>query len=147
MNARWRAQPAADLPDLIVFDGDCVFCSRWAHWVHQRDPSGRFKFVAIQSPLGRLFAERFGIDAEPPQTNLAVIDGEAQFKSDASLAILATARGWRWVKVLAAMPSPIRNWLYDVVARNRYRLFGRREACWANDPVLKARVVNTLDEL
>jgi predicted DCC family thiol-disulfide oxidoreductase YuxK len=143
----WRRQPAPDLPDLIVFDGDCVLCSRAARFVHAHDAAGRFNFVAIQSPLGRALAKRFGIDADAPETNLAVVQGQAHFKADAGLEILSASPRWRWMRAAKAIPRPVRNWLYDRLARNRYKIFGRREACWANDPSLKARVIESEVEL
>ncbi|MBS0384742.1 MAG: DUF393 domain-containing protein, partial [Proteobacteria bacterium] len=67
---RWKAVAAPDLAqDLILFDGDCVACSRSARFVHERDIARRFRFVAIQSPYGRSLAARFGIDPGAPETN------------------------------------------------------------------------------
>lgn len=142
---RWHAVAAPDLTqDLILFDGDCVLCSRWARFVHERDGRHRFKFVAIQSPFGRSLAKRFGIDAEAPQTNLAIIGGRVFFKSDTALSILGTLPGWGWTSIALIVPRGARNWLYDRIARNRYRWFGRRERCWADDPAFRNRIVENL---
>lgn len=137
----WAERAAPDLPDLIVFDGDCVLCSHWARFVHERDPNGRFKFVAIQSEFGRSLAARFGVDVDAPETNVIVIGGVARFKSDAAIALLAALPGWAWVRALRLAPAPLRHWLYDVIARNRYRWFGRRARCLADDPSLQARIL------
>lgn len=138
---RWDAVAAPGIADLILFDGDCVLCSGAAHFVHKRDPAQRFKFVAIQSDYGRALAMRFGIDADKPETNVAVVDHVAHFKADSALAVLAALPGWRWTRITHIVPRPLRNWLYDRIARNRYALFGRREQCWAGDPALKARIL------
>jgi predicted DCC family thiol-disulfide oxidoreductase YuxK len=139
---RWDAVAAPELErDLILFDGDCVLCSRRAHFVHNRDQEGRFKFTAIQSDYGRALAARFDIDPLEPQTNLAVIDGRVLFKSDMALAVLAHPPGWGWTRVARILPRALRKWLYDRIARNRYRLFGKRERCWVDNPALKARIV------
>jgi predicted DCC family thiol-disulfide oxidoreductase YuxK len=139
---RWTPVDAPDLTqDLILFDGDCVLCSHWARFVHERDRAGRFKFVAIQSPYGRALAARFGVDAEAPQSNLVAVSGRVSFKSDAALDILALLPGWRWTRAARAVPRPVRDWLYDRIARNRFRLFGRRERCWVADPALAQRVI------
>ncbi|WP_395646896.1 thiol-disulfide oxidoreductase DCC family protein [Terricaulis sp.] len=138
---RWAAVAAPDLGDLILFDGDCVLCSGAAHFVHKRDRAQRFKFVAIQSGYGRVLGARFGIDADAPETNAAVVDGLACFKAEAALSVLAALPGWRWARIANALPRPARNWIYDRIARNRYRLFGRRDRCWAGDPALAARIV------
>lgn len=138
----WEAVAAPDVDqDLIVFDGDCVLCSYWARFVHEHDAAHRFKFVAVQSPFGRALAAQFGVDADAPQTNLTVINGRAYFKSDAAIEILAVLPGWRWVRVARIAPSWLRNRLYDIVARNRYRWFGRKVRCWAGDPAFKARIL------
>jgi predicted DCC family thiol-disulfide oxidoreductase YuxK len=138
---RWAAVAAPDIEDLILFDGDCVLCSRAAHFVHERDTTHRFKFVAMQSDCGRALAARFGIEADNPETNIAVADGVAHFKADAALAVLARLPRWRWTRMAHVLPRAARNWLYDCIARNRYQLFGRRERCWAGDPVLAARIL------
>jgi predicted DCC family thiol-disulfide oxidoreductase YuxK len=138
----WDAVAAPDLTqDLILFDGDCVLCSRSAWFVHQRDPAQRFKFVAIQSAFGRALAVRFGVDPDAPQTNLVVMSGRAYFKSDAALAILGALRGWRWTGLARLAPRALRNWLYDRIARNRYQWFGRRTQCWAGDPAFASRIL------
>lgn len=139
-----RSVAAPDITqDLILFDGDCVLCSRGAHFVHANDPAGRFKFVAIQSPYGRALAQRFGIDPDAPRTNLAVIDGHAFFKSDAALSVLGAMPRWRWTGVARLAPRPLRNFFYDRIARNRYRWFGRRERCWAGDPAFRDRIIES----
>ena len=139
---RWETVAAPDIQqDLILFDGDCVLCSRAAHFVHARDAARRFKFVAIQSEFGRTLAARFGVDADAPETNVAVVDGVAHFKADAALAVLAALPGWRWGRLAKLAPRAVRNWVYDRIAGNRYRWFGRRERCWVGDPALAARIL------
>jgi len=138
---RWDAVAAPDVQDLILFDGDCVLCSHWARFVHERDAAQRFNFVAVQSPYGRALAARFGIDPDKPQTNLAVVNGRASFKSDTPLAILGALPGWGWTAVARIVPRPLRNWIYDRIARNRYQWFGRKAQCWAGDPAFSARIL------
>jgi predicted DCC family thiol-disulfide oxidoreductase YuxK len=115
--------------DIILFDGVCVLCSRWYRFVTARDRAQRFRFVAIQSPEGRALAGRFGIDPDNPDT-FALISGDtAYLRSDAALRILRELPRWRWSAVLRAIPAPVRDALYGIVARNRYRWFGRLDAC------------------
>jgi predicted DCC family thiol-disulfide oxidoreductase YuxK len=138
---RWDPVAAADIDDLIVFDGDCVLCSRLAHFVHERDAAQRFKFVAIQSEYGRALAARFGIDADNPPTTVAVVDGVAYFKGDAALVVLEKLPQSAWTPIARTLPSALRDWLYDRIARNRYQIFGRQERCWAGDAALVERVL------
>lgn len=144
----WRPQPASDLPEgLILFDGVCVLCSGMVAFVIPRDTAGRFRFVAIQSEAGTLLARRFGIAADDPQAVAVVRNGLAHFKADAAIAIGRGLPGWSWVVVLKAVPRPIRDFLYDRIARNRYRLFGKRATCLMPTPEIRSRFIATMPEL
>jgi len=109
--------------------------------VHRRDHAFRFQFVAIQSEYGRALAARFGIDVDAPQTNLAIVDRVAYFKLDAALMVFAALPGWGWSRWLRTAPRALRDGFYDLVARSRFRLFGRSPQCWVGDPTFAARVV------
>ena len=127
---RWSPRPAPGEPDgLILFDGVCVFCSRWVRFVIDRDTQRRFRFVAIQSEVGRALATRYGIDPDAPQTNAVILDGRIWFKSDAALAVLSELPSTRGLGVLRAVPTGLRNPIYDLIAQNRYRIFGRTDVC------------------
>ena len=130
MRRDWQSVAATDLPDrLILFDGVCVLCSGWVNFVIRHDPAARYRFVAIQTPLGHRLAERFGIDPETPESNAVVVDGRAWFKLESALMVVRDFPGWGWTRIAYTLPRAVRNFLYDRIARNRYRLFGRHEAC------------------
>lgn len=144
----WRPQPAADLPDgLVLFDGVCVMCSAWVGFISPRDPQRRYRFVPIQSELGAILAARFGIDPAMPQSNAVVRGGRAWFKSDSALAVARDLPGWRWVRVFGLLPRAIRDTAYDLVARNRYRLFGRHPVCPVPAAGIRDRIVTSPDAL
>ena len=128
--------------DVILYDGVCVFCSRWIRFVARRDLNRRFRFTAIQSSYGTRLAQAFGIDPQNPDTNAVVHGGAAYFKSDAALTVLSALPGWGWVRVLRAVPKPLRDAVYNLVARNRYRIFGKYEACFVPDAEMRARVMD-----
>jgi predicted DCC family thiol-disulfide oxidoreductase YuxK len=67
--------------------------------------------------------------------------GVATFKSDAALTVLSHLPGWRWVRVLRAVPKPLRDAVYNLVARNRYRIFGKYQACFVPAAEFRARVI------
>jgi len=143
VSQKWEPLPAAGVDDgTILFDGVCVLCSGWVQFVIERDPTGLFRFVPIQSPYGRMLAQKFGIDAEAPETNVVVVDGMAYFKADAALAVLTKLPGWSWAGISRITPRSVRNWLYDRVARNRYTLFGRTDTCLMPTPDLARRFRN-----
>jgi predicted DCC family thiol-disulfide oxidoreductase YuxK len=126
--------------DVILYDGVCVFCSRWIRFVSSRDRDCRFRFTAIQSAYGTRLAQAFGIDPADPDTNAVIHSGIAWFKSDAALTVLSNLPGWRWTRALFVVPRPLRDAVYNVVARNRYRIFGKYETCFVPDVAMKARV-------
>lgn len=127
--------------DVILYDGVCIFCSRWIRFVAARDTDRRFRFTAIQSPYGTRLAQAFGIDPGDPDTNAVVHGGVAHFKSDGALTVLSNLPGWRWTRALFAVPESLRDAVYDLVARNRYRIFGKFDACLVPDADMRARVV------
>lgn len=127
--------------DVILFDGVCIFCSRWVRFVAKRDRARRFRFTPIQSDYGVRLARTFGIDPEDPDTNAVVHGGDVFMKSDAALTVLSQLPEWSWVRVLFAVPKPLRNAMYSLVARNRYRIFGKYDACFVPDAELRARLI------
>lgn len=138
--SRWAPVPAPDLADgLILFDGVCVFCSRWVRFVIARDAAARFRFLPIQSAQGRALAVRLGVNPDAPETNVVVMDGRALMKSDAALSVLGVLKGVRWLGALRHAPRWMRDPLYDLIARNRYAIFGRTEVCMVPGPDERAR--------
>jgi predicted DCC family thiol-disulfide oxidoreductase YuxK len=128
--------------DVILYDGVCVFCSRWVRFVAARDKEQRFRFTAIQSGYGARLAQAFGIDPSDPDTNAVVHGGVAYFKSDAALTVLGHLPRWGCVRVLRFVPKPLRDAVYNLVARNRYRIFGKYEACFLGDAGFRERVMD-----
>jgi len=127
--------------NVILFDGVCVFCSRWIRFVATRDVDRRFRFTPIQSAYGTRLAQTFGIDPDDPDTNAVIHGGRAHLKSDAALTVLSNLPRWGWAGALFLVPKPLRDAVYGLVARNRYRIFGRYDACFVPDAEMRARVM------
>jgi predicted DCC family thiol-disulfide oxidoreductase YuxK len=127
--------------DVILYDGVCVFCSRWIRFVATRDAQRRFRFTAIQSAYGARLAQAFGIDLHDPDTNAIVHGGVAHFKSDGALTVLSNLPGWRWTRALRLVPKFLRDAVYNLVARNRYWIFGKYEECFVPDAEFRTRVI------
>jgi predicted DCC family thiol-disulfide oxidoreductase YuxK len=127
--------------DVILYDGVCVFCSRWIAFVLKRDVEKRFRITQIQSPYGARLAQAFSIDPNDPDTNAVIHDGKAWMRSDGALTVLSNLPGWRWTRMLFAVPKPLRDRVYNLIARNRYRIFGKYEVCFVPDAAMKARVI------
>jgi len=128
--------------DLIVFDGECVLCSRTAQFVLKRDRRRRFRLTTAQGETGQRLYRELGLPTAAFETMLVVQDGRTLTESDAALAI-ASGLGWPWRAASAAriVPRPLRDAAYRLIARNRYRWFGRREICWAPAPDVADRIV------
>jgi predicted DCC family thiol-disulfide oxidoreductase YuxK len=116
---------------IIIFDGHCVLCSGWANFVLRHDHLGKYRLLAAQSPLGRALYLHWGLDPVNYQTNILLGDGIAWFKSEGSIR-MAEGLGFPWslAATFRVMPLSLRDWLYGLVAKNRFRLFGRREICY-----------------
>jgi predicted DCC family thiol-disulfide oxidoreductase YuxK len=127
--------------DVILYDGICIFCSRWVRFVARCDVARHFRFTAIQSPYGTRLAQAFGIDPADPDTNAVIHGGVAYFKSDAALTVLSQLPRWRSVKILFAVPKPLRDGVYSLIARNRYRIFGKYDECFVPNADMRSRVL------
>jgi predicted DCC family thiol-disulfide oxidoreductase YuxK len=134
---------AAPLPGpLIVFDDVCVLCSAFVQWVLAHDHAQQFWFTSAQGPLGQALYRELGLDPVNFETNLVVIAGVAHGKSDAFIEVATRLGGvWRAASALRLLPRAFRSLLYDLIAQNRYRLFGKRETCWLPRPDLRDRVI------
>src|SRR5262245_11426755 len=115
---------------VMLFDGVCHLCSGWVQFAVARDPVANLRFAPIQSRHGQDFLRRRGLPVDDFDTFYLIDDGRVFEKSTGFLRMVGYLR-WPWplLKVVRIVPRPVRDWLYDRIARNRYRLFGRRETC------------------
>ena len=125
---------------VLLFDGVCNLCNASVQWVLKRDRAGQFRFAALQSDAGRQLLAQHGMDADVVDTVVLVFGGRLYTRSDAALEILRHLGGvWAWLSIFRWVPRPLRNAVYNWVARNRYRWFGREETCWLPRPEWKSR--------
>ncbi|TIR96601.1 MAG: DUF393 domain-containing protein, partial [Mesorhizobium sp.] len=103
----------------------------------------RFRLATAQSPLGEALFREHGLPTEDYDSNLAIIDGAAFTKLDSFVAVMA-ALGWPWraARLLLVLPRPLRDWLYDRIAKNRYALFGRKDSCEIPSAELRQRLIS-----
>jgi predicted DCC family thiol-disulfide oxidoreductase YuxK len=115
----------------IVFDGFCNVCSGWAGFMMRHPARPPFALIPMQSDEGRALLEQHGIDPEVPTTFL-VLDQERAFtESTAAIHLVSQMSGlWKGVVVLRILPRSWRDAAYRLLARNRYRWFGRRSTCF-----------------
>jgi predicted DCC family thiol-disulfide oxidoreductase YuxK len=127
-------------PAIVLFDGVCNLCNASVRFVLDRDPAGRFRFASLQSEAGRRLLEAHRLPTDELSTVVVVADGRAYTRSDAALRIArGLGGGWPALGALRLVPRPLRDAAYGVVARNRYRWFGRKEECMLPTPEQRSR--------
>ena len=131
---------------LILFDGVCNLCNSTVQWVIERDNEGRFDFATLQSDAARRELEKImgeeEIDALPDSIVLLDSDG-VHVRSAAALRILrGLGSRFALLRLAVVLPRPIRDVVYNLIARNRYRWFGRRDTCMTPRPDLAARFLD-----
>jgi predicted DCC family thiol-disulfide oxidoreductase YuxK len=133
-DVRPTAAPLAD-ERLVVFDGLCHLCTGWARFLQRHPSRPPFRLIPMQSDAGRGLMATHGFDPEDPLTFLVLDAGRCLTQSDATIHLLASAGGaWRLARVFRLIPRRLRDALYGLIARNRYRWFGRRRSCFVPQP-------------
>jgi predicted DCC family thiol-disulfide oxidoreductase YuxK len=145
--------PSADLSPshLLLYDGVCGLCDRLVQAVLARDRRGVFHFASLQSPAAKAVLERFGRTPDELNTIYVIVNYRAAaptLLSRGSAALfVAEALEWPLARLLGVLPQRLVNWGYDLVARYRYRVFGRYDQCVIPCPEHRSRFVETVEDL
>ncbi len=136
-----------EIPDnkkIILFDGVCNLCNSSVLFVIKRDKKNQFLFAPLQSDLGDRFIRERGIDTQRADSIILLEPGVAYYtKSSAALKIgQAFGGGWKVLALFEWIPPVVRDFFYDIIAKNRYRWFGKKEACMIPTPELQAKFLN-----
>lgn len=130
---------------IILFDGVCNLCNSSVDFIIRHDPKGVFKFAALQTLIGQDLITKFKIaqDAFTPDS-IVLIDGDKWFdKSTAALKIARELSGvWSLLSIFLLLPRFLRDQFYGLVARNRYRIFGKRDTCRIPEPAITQRFLS-----
>lgn len=131
---------------VFIFDGHCVLCSSGVAFIMKHDKRGAVRFLSGQSDLGRRIYALLG---KPIDESYIFVDGAGvHMKTDGWFRVMETLGGaWRLPTVFKVIPRPIRDWAYDILARNRYRWFGKSEYCAVLTPEQRSRLVEDDHEL
>jgi len=119
-----------DEKQIILFDGVCNFCNFWVNFVLKRDKKDLFRFAALQSEKAKELTSKFKFDTSKLDTFILIAENKLYTKSTAALMICKQLIGL--VKILyplIILPKFFRDFIYDLIAKNRYKIFGRRESC------------------
>ena len=120
---------------IVLFDGVCNLCNGAVQFIIERDKHQHFRFASLQSGFGQQYQQQVG----EVDSILLVDHGKIYQKSSAALRIARKLDGlWPMLFILIIIPPFIRDFVYDIIARNRYRWFGKKESCWLPTPDLKA---------
>lgn len=129
-----------DAPAIILFDGVCNFCNASVNFLIDRDSEARFRFGALQSEEGLAVLRENGLPTDYFDSIVLIEDGQVWVASDAVLRATKHMPGlWPLLRVFRIIPRPIRDAVYDWIARNRYRWFGKQESCRIPTPEYRAR--------
>ena len=119
-----------DSRHIVIFDGVCNLCNGAVSFIIKRDPAGQFAFTPMQSPIGQRLIDKYGAKMVGVDTFLLVKHGRCFERTDAALEITKDLTGsWHLLRVLKILPRPFRDYFYRLIARNRYKLFGKRATC------------------
>ncbi|GAB3503235.1 thiol-disulfide oxidoreductase DCC family protein [Spirosoma knui] len=125
---------------LLLFDGVCNLCNAAVTFVIERDPKAYFRFASLQSDLGQNVLHTLGRSTARFDSFVVWENGRFYEQSTAALRVARQLSGaWPLLYGFIIIPKPIRDALYSFIARNRYRWFGKRDACLLPNPALKSR--------
>ena len=127
-------------PHIILFDGVCNLCNGAVQFIIKHDKKDKFKFAPLQSEFGQNQLVKYQLNRTSMDTFVYLSKGKAYTKSTAALKIAKELRkGWQLFYGFIIIPKFIRDWFYNRIAKNRYKLFGRKESCMLPTPELKEK--------
>lgn len=130
------------MPAIVLFDGDCNFCDASVQFILNRDTKGHFHFAWLQGEAGKALRTRHRIP-EAIDSIVLLKDGVPYLNSDAAIRIAeGLDGGWRWLGLIRIVPRPLRDFGYDVIAKNRYKWFGMKETCKLPTPEERSRFLD-----
>ncbi len=128
---------------VILFDGVCNLCNSSVNFVIRHDKKGVFKFAPLQSDFGEQALKKYGINTKDTDSIILIDNNKYYIKSSAALHIAKHLSGaYPLLFCFMIVPKFIRNWVYDYVAKNRYKWYGKKESCMIPRPELKKKFIN-----
>jgi predicted DCC family thiol-disulfide oxidoreductase YuxK len=129
--------------DVVIFDGICNLCAHSVQFILRHEAKPEILFASLQSAQGARLLREFNFNPDDAKTFVLISGGKAYVKSTAAIRVARQLRGaWKLLSAVWVIPRPVRNYLYDLVARNRYRWFGQLEACMVPTPDLACRFLS-----
>lgn len=124
---------------IVLFDGVCNLCNKSIQTIIKNDTKDLFRFAPLQSDIGLQIVNERGIDTEKLDSVILIEPGEAYYnKSTAAIEIARHLKGYSWLKIFKPLPEGFRDAIYDFIANNRYKWFGKKESCMVPTPELQS---------
>ncbi|HEU4470507.1 MAG TPA: thiol-disulfide oxidoreductase DCC family protein [Flavisolibacter sp.] len=134
-----RKSPVKTAP-VVLFDGVCNFCNGTVNFLIRQDKAAALRFAALQSPAGQDLLAAYGLDKKHFESFVFIENGKTYMGSEAGLRLYRYLPWyWQWVQAFRIVPVVLRDAVYAWVARNRYRWFGKKEACMIPSPEVRER--------
>ena len=127
---------------VILFDGVCNLCNKSVQFVIRKDPDGKFRYASLQSDFGQRILQTYHLPANQFNSFILLQDNKIYTRSSGALKMLSQLNGWKWVRILYIIPRFIRDGVYNLISKSRYRWFGKRNECMIPSPDLKARFLD-----
>lgn len=128
---------------ILLFDGVCNLCNRVVQFVIKRDTKATIKFASLQSDAGQVLLKKVGLPTDNFTSIVLIINNNHYLKSTAGLRVLKKLGGvWKLLYVFIFLPKPLRDFIYDLIAKNRYQMFGKRDVCMLPTDDLKQRFLS-----
>ena len=134
-----------DVPDkpIILFDGVCNYCNSMVNFIIRQDTGKKFVFAALQSDTGQKLLKQYNLPTNDLDSFVLIDEGKAYQRSTAALKLYNKLPWyWKWVQIFWIIPAFIRDAVYNFIAKNRYKWFGKKEECMIPTPELKARFLS-----
>ena len=140
MDSKQIKQLIDDHEHIVLFDGVCNLCSGWVQFLIKRDPNADFVFCPVQSDTGKALLNTIGLPTDHIETMAYIRNGEAFIRSTAFLKIVKKlTAAWPWLSFGLHVPKKFRDSIYNLIAKNRYRIAGKKERCLMPTEDSKAR--------
>jgi predicted DCC family thiol-disulfide oxidoreductase YuxK len=128
---------------VILFDGVCNLCNGAVQFIIKHDKKNRFRFASLQSGTGQHLLEQYNLPADQLNSFILIENGKAYTRSTGALKVAKKLSGiWPMLYTFMIIPKIFRDSIYDWVARNRYKWFGKKNECMIPAPELKARFLD-----
>lgn len=125
---------------IILFDGVCNLCNSVVKFIVKRDRNGKFKFTALQSNSGKVLLNKFGLVGHDIDSFVLISGEQIYLKSTAGLRVFRELGGiWKLMYVFIYLPKSFRDFIYNIIAKTRYRIFGKRSTCMVLGQDIKER--------